>query len=599
MSVYLAGLTDEQRHVAESVSGHGVVIAGPGSGKTATVTAKLAHIFASSALPAPYRAVALTFTNHAAREMRSRLRSLGFADWDRLFCGTYHAFSQYLLRTYGRYLGLSEDFELDPSAAVSIVNDIEANHRNIRQGSLALRIERSKRRGLLPGDLPAAADDDEFAFRDAYAQYQSKMQAKGLLDYGDLILHAVRLCTRNSWVLAQLNNAYRYVVADEFQDTDEQQLAMIIALAKPHGSTIVADDDQSIYSWRGAVRENVTKAQTALAATPFVLGTNFRSDEVIVEAARAIIASDPGCRPKPMAAHSKQRGAIVVESYGNLAAEAASVCTRIAELTAEGVDLPRQQICVISRTRSRVQVLLDRMTMSGVDWFDRDRLKYEDTADTQLALAVLTMAAPADRGKTLHDLIAAVEGMALDRERRMDALAIGRVLMARAASHPWRGTPTAADIQDALVAVGVFECIHEVCASESDERLRTTNVNLLVAELAQEAANGTALSSAVRRFLGMDAVQVLTGHAAKGLEFDVVFVVGLEDDTLPSYYAQKDAAQLAEERRIFYVALTRARQLAHLSYVQALPNRYGRMFAKAPSRFLEPISSAMRTPWPR
>lgn len=122
----------------------------------------------------------------------------------------------------------------------------------------------------------------------------------------------------------------------EFQDTDEQQLAMIIALAKPHGSTIVADDDQSIYSWRGAVRENVTKAQSALAATPFVLGANFRSDEVIVEAARAIIASDPGCRPKPMAAHSKQRGAIVVEAYGNLAAEAASVCTRITELTAEG-----------------------------------------------------------------------------------------------------------------------------------------------------------------------------------------------------------------------------------------------------------------------
>lgn len=599
MSHYLVGLTDEQRHVAESVSGNGVVIAGPGSGKTATVTAKLAHIFASGALPSPYRAVALTFTNHAAREMRSRLRSVGFADWDRLFCGTYHAFSQYLLRTYARYLGLSEDFELDPAAAASIVNDIEVNHSKLRQGSLALRIERSKRRGLLPADLPSAKDDDEFAFRDAYAQYQSQMRAKGLLDYGDLILHAVRLCTRNSWVLAQLNNAYRYVVADEFQDTDEQQLAMIIALATPHGSTIVADDDQSIYSWRGAVRENVTKAQTALAATLFVLGTNFRSDEVIVEAARAIIASDPGCRPKPMAAHSTQRGAIVVEPYGNLAAEAASVCTRITELTAEGVDLPRQQICVISRTRSRVQALLDRMTVSGVVWFDRDRLKYEDTADTQLALAVLTMAAPADRGQTLHDLIAAIEGMGVDRERRMDALAIGRMIMARAASHPWCDTPRAADIQAALVAAGVFECIHEVSASESDERLRTTNLTLLVAELAQEVANGTALSSAVRRFLGMDAVQVLTGHAAKGLEFDVVFVVGLEDDTLPSYYAQKDVAQLAEERRIFYVALTRARQLAHLSYVKALPNKYGRMFPKAPSRFLEAISPAMRTPWPR
>lgn len=598
MSRFLSGLSDEQRIVAKAVGGHGVVIAGPGSGKTATVTAKLAHIFATGALPSPYRAVALTFTNDAAREMRSRLRALGFSEWDRLFCGTYHAFSQYVLRTYARHIGLSEDFELDPSAAVSIANGVEGDHPIFRQGSLGFRIERAKRRGLLPADVPASTDDEESEFREAYGQYQTKMQEKGLLDYGDLILYAVRLCTRCPWVLAQLNNAYRYVVADEFQDTDEQQLAMVVALAKPHASTIVADDDQSIYSWRGAVRENVGKAQNALGAAPFILGTNFRSDEVIVEAARTIIAGDPGHRAKPMAAHSTQRGAIFVEAYGSLAAEAASLCTRIAELTGDGVELPSQQVCVISRARNRVQTLLAQMTKSGIPWFDRDRLKYEDTADTQLTLAVLSMSGPADRGQVLHEMIAAIEGMGVDRERQEDALTVARAIMRSAGSHAWSATMGSAEIGKAIVAAGVLDCVREVAASASDERLRIKNLKVLVDELVREVDGGATLASAVRRFLGLDAVQVLTGHGAKGLEFDVVFVVGLEDDTLPSFHAQRDPAQMAEERRIFYVALTRARQLAHLSYVRALPNRYGKLFSKAPSRFLEAISPEMRSPWP-
>lgn len=599
MSRFLGDLSEDQRRVAEALSGHNLVLAGPGSGKTATVTAKLAHIFDTGALPAPYRAVALTFTHDAARQMRVRLRRLGFTEWDRLFCGTYHSFGQHLLRAFGRHIGLSEDFEVDPPASVALLTKIEADYPTFRQGSLALRIERAKRRGARPSDIPAPDDQDESAFREAYTRYETQMRANGLLDYGDLILNAVRLCTQCPQVLAALNNAYRYVVADEFQDTDEQQLAMVIALAKPHGSTIVADDDQSIYSWRGAVRENVTRAADMLGARPFLLGTNFRSDAVIVEAAQAVIAGDPGYRGKPLRANSDARGAIVVEEYKGKGEEADSICSRIADLVDGGGDVKSHEICVISRARARVQTLLDRMTESGIVWFDRDRLRYDDTPDARLTLAVLAMAQPADRARVLHDLIVAVEDMGLDRHRREDAVSIARQVMAAAATHSWTSEVTAAELHRVLDAVGLFQHIKSLAVSESDQRLRAANVELLLQEVVQEVERGVTLAAAVRRFLGLDAVQVLTGHGAKGLEFDVVFVVGLEEDTLPSYYAQNDAAQLAEERRIFYVALTRARQLAHLSYVQALPNRYGRMFPKAPSRFLEAISSVMRTPWPR
>lgn len=593
-----ATLTAQQRDVVRATSGHVVVLAGPGSGKTHTLTTKIAHLFRAEVVPEPYRIVALTFTNAAAREMRKRLRGWGFNEWDRVFVGTYHAFGQHLLRVFGREVGIAEDFDIDPQQATRIASNAAADFPRFDPDSIGRRIESCKRRGLLPRELPPPTDEDEEEFAALYRAYEEELRKAGLVDYADLILWPQRLLARRTEAYFRVKNAFRYVLADEFQDTDPQQLELVATLAEDSSSTVVADDDQSIYGWRGAVRANVEAIGKRLKAASLTLGTNFRSDAVLVEGARRVIAGDPGHHAKGLVAASTSLGAICVEVFDDINVEAQAVTQRIIQLAGCDIGVVQPEIAVISRARSRVEELLRVLTAAGVRWFDRDRLKFEDAWEAQLALAALSCLFAADAATPLHLLMSAIEDAGVDRAANEDALEMAMGVQRRLGGAQLHdGMVGVGDLHQVLETAHVTRWVRLVAASDSDEQRRMTNITLMLGELRKDAEETTSLRESVRRFLGLDAVQVATGHGSKGREFDAVFLVGLEDDSLPTYHSHGDADQLGEERRIFYVGLTRARRLAHLSSVRSMQNRYGRWFSKTPSRFLNALPGEMRSSW--
>lgn len=593
MSRFLAGLTDAQRRVVEATTGHQLVLAGPGSGKTHTVTAKIGHLFVVDAVLGPYRVAALTFTNAAAREMRGRLRRRGFSQWDRLFCGTYHAFGQHLLAYFGRFVGVPEDLDVDPDTARRLIEAVVAEYPRFTDWALREKIDEKKRRGILPSELAPPRDEYESDLAGAYGIYEQRKRERGILDYADLILWSARLLKETPAVRERLRNAYRYVIADEFQDTDSQQLDIVLALAEGQSSTVVADDDQSIYAWRGAVRENVTAVRDALGADQVLLGTNFRSDAVIVEAALEVIAGDPGHSSKELKAASSARGAISGELFEGPDDEAAEVADRIVTVLDRTLISSLADVALIARTHKRVEAVLAALDDRGVSWFSRDRLRFEDSWDTELALAVLFAGLNLGTAEALRLLYIAIEDCGLDRVLDEDALRIAQALtrVLESTTLPTAWTPE--DLDRHFGALGIWDWIARASSSDVDARRRTANVRLLFKELVAEKGEGQDPDFVVRRFLGHDAVQVMTGHGSKGREFDVVFLIGLEDGTLPFYKALKDETQLPEERRIFYVGLTRAKRLAVMTRVKRL---YG--YSKARSRFVDSIPRTCFTTWP-
>lgn len=282
-------LTPEQDYIVHKTTGHTVVLAGPGSGKTHTIIEKISYIFENNIIPEPYGLLAITFTNAAANEIRSRLRAKGFQQLSRVWIGTFHAFGSYLLRCYGSDVGIQENFELlEKDVQEEIISNVKSKClKGVSSSNFKSTLERLKRKGIYPGHNDDSLD---LKLRIAYTNYQEELVRRNALDFGDLVALAVRLLQESVLAGRLFKNFFRYIIADEFQDSDLQQLEMISLLAKDAvGSTIVADDDQAIYRFRGAVRENVTRIEKSLNAEKIILGTNFRSDQIIVDAAKAII----------------------------------------------------------------------------------------------------------------------------------------------------------------------------------------------------------------------------------------------------------------------------------------------------------------------
>jgi len=578
--------------------GHIVVLAGPGSGKTLTITEKIAYLFDRAAIPEPYGLLAVTFTNDAAREMRSRLRAKGFRQWDRVWVGTFHRFGRYLLSCYGSDIGIREDFEIiEPDDQIELLGRIIPARGGWTPWDLKAQFERLKRRGIYPG----LSDDrvNEY-LRLAYQEYQRFLSESNMLDFGDLIALAVQLLRESDLARRLYTGFFRYVIVDEFQDTDLQQLEMIRILAETAiGSTIVADDDQSIYRFRGAQRANVYAIERMLGAKRIILGQNFRSDQVIVEAAMAVIGHEANRDPRKVVAVSQARGHLFRCEFPDPGEEARQVVEWIEKvLNEKQVDDPGE-IAVITRVRRRADEVLKEMDRVGVSWFDRARLKFQDSWETALALAVLMLSCDLDSSEGFYRVMTAVEdgGLAF-RLGDEDALDVARRIRDHlAATTDLTPDPTTA--QTILDIAGFREIVRMASAGTSDARRRIANLGKMVADVAQEAhTHGLDLVGVVDRLSGHGAVQMMSGHSSKCREFDLVFFVGLEDDVLPSYHSRQDDEKIAEERRIFYVGLTRARRAAYLTSAAQRPNRYGRIWSKIPSRFLDHIPSEYFSPLP-
>jgi DNA helicase II / ATP-dependent DNA helicase PcrA len=582
-------LTPKQREVIEGVEDHLVVLAGPGSGKTYTITEKILYLFENQVIPEPYGLLAITFTNGAANEMRSRLRSKGFHQWDRVWVGTFHGFGHYLLTCYGGDVGVREDFDIiDREAQDSILDQVVSTKlRNVGTSILRNKIENFKRRGIYPG-----YGDERLAssLQTAYTEYQRLLDERNMLDFGDLIALSVRLLRKSDLVKRLFTNFFRYIVVDEFQDTNRPQLNMVHIMAREAiGSTVVADDDQAIYRFRGADRTNVYKIQELLDASLITLDMNFRSDQVIVDAAKSVIRCEANRTPKGIVAASKDCGDLYKYEFPTPELEAQQVTKLIISLREKNKIEDWGEIAVITRDHLRAEQILNAMDNAQVPWFDRARLNFDDSWETTLGLAILALSCDLKSSDELYRVMTAVEngGLAFYLGDE-DALDIALEIKERlTGSQAWEATPAKAQL---IIDISKIKRMLETYARSTSEYNRLIeNLQTMIDDVAQEAQSlQLTLKEVVNRLDGYGAIQVLSGHGSKGREFDYVFMVGLEDDVIPHYRAKK-TEEIDEERRIFYVSLTRARKAAHLSSAAERLMPWGKKQERKPSRFISHI----------
>jgi DNA helicase-2/ATP-dependent DNA helicase PcrA len=627
---YLTRLNDAQRQAVETVDGPLLVLAGAGTGKTRVLTTRFAHILLTGKA-APGQILAVTFTNKAAREMRERVGALLGRPVEGLWLGTFHALCARMLRRHAEHVGLTPSFS---------ILDTDDQLRLLKQVMEAMRIDakrwappavmgvlqRWKDKGLSPARVVPGEEGDFCGgrTREVYAAYQDRLRTLNAADFGDLMLHMTEIMRAQPDVLAQYHRMFRYVLVDEYQDTNVVQYLWLRLLAQQSKNICcVGDDDQSIYSWRGAEVENILRFEKDFPGAKIVrLESNYRSTAPILAAASALIAHNEGRLGKTLrVGRADQAGdKVAVVSLWDADEEARMVGERVEGLRRDGHALAEMAILV--RAGHQTRSFEERMITLGIPYRVVGGLRFYERAEIRDAIAYCrVMVQPADdlaferivnvpkRGvgegamRDLHEaaraggvpLFLAAQGVVQAgglRGKVRDALAALMGGFAR-----WRDmldrdghVVTVATMLDESGYTGMWK------ADKSPEAPgRLDNLKEFVRALADfETLGGflehVSLVMENEETAGTDRISLMTMHAAKGLEFDTVFLPGWEEGLFPSQRSMDENGNkgLEEERRLAYVGLTRARRRAVVSYA-ANRRIYANWQSSIPSRFVEEL----------
>ena len=628
-------LNPEQQRAVDYGGGPLMVLAGAGSGKTRVLVHRIASLI-ERGVPAP-QIWAVTFTNKAAGEMRARLRYLGPRAYG-LTVGTFHASCARFLRQpgIGERVGLSGDFAIfdddDQQKLIKALLKERKLEDAVTPRSVSSFIDRAKNRDENPAEVVTGLYLDEIV-RDIYPAYQEALLRENAADFNDLLLHVLHL-TEDSEVGPLLCERFEHVLVDEFQDTNVVQYRLVGAMAKTGNLTVVGDDDQSIYSWRGAEPRNLLNFDRDFPDTEIVkLEQNYRSTDVILQAANGVIAENTERHPKALWTDREGGDLIQLESCADERTEASFIAGSIAALTTEeGRDWG--DFAVLYRTHAQSRVLEERLRAQGIDYiivggvsfFMRKEIKdlrsylrlvSNDAADSAFSRIVNVPARGI--GKTT---IERLRGHA--RKASVSLLEAARVGAAggvgRLRADARRKLAAFIDIIDGLRNVassgasvaemiiqtversGYRERLEAEDTSESRDRLNNMSELVSMASDFDDETDGEgkmvefeeriSLASANDSEDGKGrTVTLMTVHAAKGLEFPVVFVCGLEDGLFPSLRDREetdDRRALEEERRLAYVAFTRAEDRLILSNAR-IRRHWGEVRMTQPSRFIRDI----------
>ena len=631
MTDYLTRLNAEQREAVETIDGPLLVLAGAGTGKTRVLTTRFAHILLSRRA-FPNQILAVTFTNKAAREMRERVAAILGEPAEGLWLGTFHALCARMLRRHAEHVGLSSNFSIldtdDQLRVLKQVMEVERiDQKRWTPASLMATIQRWKDRGLTPARI-GTADESDFANGRAtalYEAYQARLRVLNAADFGDLMLHMVEILLAQPEVLAQYHRAFRYILVDEYQDTNLVQYYWLRLLAQGHKNICcVGDDDQSIYSWRGAEVENILRFEKDFEGARIVrLEANYRSTANILAAASGLIAHNEGRLGKtlrPGRADAQQGEKVSVVGVWDSDEEARMVGDKIESLRRSGESL--DEMAILVRAGFQTRSFEERLIVLGVPYRVVGGLRFYERQEIRDAIAYLRATVrPADdlaferivnvprRGigdvamRAMHDTSRA-EGIPLAAAAALlhqrGALkgkvrdGIGDLLQGLMR---WRDTlPSEGHVVVAgmiLDESGYTEMWKQDKSVEAPGRLE--NLKELVRALADfETLEGfldhVSLVMENEENAQGARVSLMTLHGAKGLEFDTVFLPGWEEGVFPNQRSMDEggAKGLEEERRLAYVGLTRARQRAIVSHAD---NRriYGNWQRSIPSRFLEEL----------
>jgi DNA helicase-2/ATP-dependent DNA helicase PcrA len=638
MSDYLSRLNPEQRAAVEHVDGPLLVLAGAGTGKTRVLTTRFAHILLTRRA-FPSQVLAVTFTNKAAREMRERVGAMLTEPAEGLWLGTFHALCARMLRRHAEHVGLTSSFNiLDTDDQLRLLKQVmEAaridTKRWVPPGMMAI-IQRWKDRGLTPARVTAAEDTD-FAGGHAiqlYTDYQARLRALNVADFGDLMLHMVEILRAQPDILAEYHRRFRYILVDEYQDTNTIQYLWLRLLAQkpgggPQNICCVGDDDQSIYSWRGAEVENILRFERDFPGAAIVrLEANYRSTAPILAAASGLIAHNEGRLGKTLRPGRNDSTGERVQVVGlwDSEEEARMVADRAENLMRQGHKL--SEMAVLVRAGFQTRAFEERLIVLGLPYRVVGGLRFYERAEIRDAIAYARLVQqPADdlaferivntprRGvgggalRTLHETARARETGLMDAAAYLVETGglkgkvregISKLLGGFAR---WREMlPREGHIvtmQTVLDESGYTEMWKLDKSAEAPGRLE--NLKEFVRALADFDTLGgfldhVSLVMENEERTDTDRLSLMTMHGAKGLEFDTVFLPGWEEGLFPSQRSMDESGLkgLEEERRLAYVGITRARQRAIISYA-ANRRIYANWQSSIPSRFLEELPDDM------
>ena len=625
---YLALLNAEQRQAVETVDGPLLVLAGAGTGKTRVLTTRFAHILLTKKA-FPNQVLAVTFTNKAAREMRHRVATLLGQPAEGLWLGTFHALCARMLRRHAEKIGLSGNFTiLDQDDQTRLLKQVmEAARIDIKRwtpNSVMAVIQRWKDRALTPARaaVEPATDGAAPMTRDIYTAYQARLLALNAVDFGDLILHMTELMRTDAEVLASYHRMFRYILVDEYQDTNLAQYLWLRLLAQGHRNICcVGDDDQSIYSWRGAEVENILRFEKDFEGARVVrLESNYRSTAPILAAASGLIAHNEGrlgktLRPgRPGGAAGEKVSVVGLHDSDE---EARMVGERTQRLRRDGHKL--SEIAVLVRAGFQTRAFEERFIVQGIPYRVVGGLRFYERQEIRDAIAYMrAMTRPADDlafERIVNVPRRGVGGTAL-RALHETAAALGLPLQTAAARlvetgglkgrlktsiadlltgfARWRGMldehGPVKTTETMLDESGYLEMWRQDKSPEAPgrvENLRELTRALQDFESLEAFLDHVALVMENENDTETDRLNVMTLHGAKGLEFDTVFLPGWEEGVFPNQRSL-DEGGLEEERRLAYVGITRARIRAIISHAN---NRriYANWQSSIPSRFLDEL----------
>lgn len=628
--ILLAGLNEAQREAVSQGDGPVLVLAGAGSGKTRVIAHRIAYLIRERHVH-PRHIVALTFTNKAAREMRDRVTSLLGGTAHDVWLGTFHSFCAFILRLEIETIGFTRNFtiydEADQRALVKdVMKDVVEDATRADANRTLHRISWLKQ-NLDGPDACDERDPFESVVKRVYVLYQDELRRRNSLDFDDLLRFAVRILTDNSAILTKYQRRFRYILVDEYQDTNHAQFKLIQLLACDHHNIfVVGDEDQSIYGWRGADLKNLLDFAKHFPETRLVrLEQNYRSTGMILDAASKLIRHNKRRLGKTLVS-TRERGEKIKVYIGEDPRDEAQFVVR--EVRRSGRDY--KDFAVLFRTNAQSRVVEESLSeagipyvvLAGVGFYERKEVKdilcylrclanpKDDVSFRRIvnvpprgigkvALETLSMRA-ATRGLSLFEMVLSLNGTEIQTERGTKKLFAFRDLLQDLLSK--RDEFNVRDMLAHIIKITGYKTWIESSGDDrKDDRLANIDELLVAASEFVETTGGalhdflqtTSLLTDVDRWdETKGAVALMTMHSAKGLEFPIVFVVGLEEGLMPHRSAFSSSDELEEERRLCYVAATRAKDGLYMTCARTRAIS-GMVQDQVESRFLNEIPRSL------
>lgn len=626
---YLSGLNPEQREAVAATEGPVLVLAGAGTGKTRVLTTRLAHILATGRAK-PWELLVVTFTNKAAREMRERITHLIGPSAEGLrWLGTFHSVAAQILRRHAELVGLKSTFTiLDTDDQERLLKQLlEAANIDTKRWtpkSLAGLIDHWKNRGWTPEKLPPGEDFANGKGQSLYAAYQSRLATLNACDFGDLLLHNLTILSKHADIAEEYRRRFRYILVDEYQDTNVAQYLWLRLLTSSTGNVCcVGDDDQSIYGWRGAEVDNILRFEKDFPGAKIVkLERNYRSTSHILGAASGLIAANRDRLGKTLWTEDQTGDKVRVRGVWDGEAESRLIADEIETAKRDGMKY--KDMAVLVRASFQMRAFEERFVLLAIPYTVIGGPRFFERAEIRDAHAYLRLIQSEDDDLAFERIVnvpkrgigdtSVQKILQIARHNGVSAMTAVRDLItsdelqARTRTalstfvrdlDRWRAL--AADTRHWLLTETVLEESGYTDMQKADRVTGATRLDNLK-ELTQAMQSFETLGAYLEhvslvmdldRGPSSDAVQIMTLHGAKGLEFPLVFLPGWEEGVFPSQRSidEKGEKGLEEERRLAYVGVTRAKQDARISFAA---NRlvYGRWTSQLPSRFVDELPIA-------